>query len=345
MSIEPWLPRDELTRQEQALMKRLDRVRKLFGFFRLHRRRLFDDAFQAELAGMYRDTGAGKQPVSPALMAMATLVQAYLQVSDAEMVELTVVDLRVQMVLDRLGADTPAFSQGAFADFRTRLISTDMDIRLLERTVEIAREIVGVDVRKLPRSLRVAVDSSPFEGAGRVEDTFNLLGHAARSLVRAASKILRWRPTTIAERAGTEVLLMPSIKVALDVDWSDKNQKAQALATLVEQVDDLASWVESHVPESRLDEVAAQLATLQQIRVQDIEETPGTGAPRIMQGVARDRRVSIEDPEMRHGRKSARGTSLRTSTLSSSLQPASCRPTSPSATLCPHSRATWLGRS
>ena len=164
-------------------MKRLDRVRKLLGFLRVHRRRLFDDEFQAELATMYRGTGAGKVPVPPALMAMATFVQAYLAVSDAEMVELTVVDLRVQMVLDCLGADTPAFSQGALCDFRERLIRTDMDRRLLERTVEIARKTGGFDWRKLPRSLRVAVDSSPFEGAGRVEDTFNLLGHAARKLV------------------------------------------------------------------------------------------------------------------------------------------------------------------
>ncbi len=79
MSIERWQPREDLSRQEQALMKRLDRVRKLFGFLRVHRRQLFDDAFQDELATMYRDTGAGKSPVPPALMAMATLVRAYLR--------------------------------------------------------------------------------------------------------------------------------------------------------------------------------------------------------------------------------------------------------------------------
>lgn len=284
-------------------MKRLDRVRKLLGFLRVHRRQLFDDAFQDELATMYRDTGAGKSPVPPALMAMATLVQAYLGVSDAEMVELTVVDLRVQMVLDRLGADTPAFSQGALVDFRDRLIAAEMDRRLLERTVELARETNGFDWRKLPRSLRVAVDSSPFEGAGRVEDTFNLLGHAARKLVRCVARLLRWRPTTVAERAGTEVLLMPSIKAALDVDWFDPKQKSRAIGILVEQLDDLERWIERHVPEHAQAEVAPHLATLHQIRAQDLEET-ANGA-RIRQGVAHDRRVSIEDAEMRHGRKSS----------------------------------------
>lgn len=286
-------------------MKRLDRVRKLLGFLRVQRRDLFDDAFQDELATMYRDTGAGKPPVPPALMAMATLVQAYLGVSDAEMVELTVVDLRVQMVLDRLGEDAPAFSQGALVDFRDRLIRADMDRRLLERTVELARETGGFDWRKLPRSLRVAVDSSPFEGAGRIEDTFNLLGHAARNLVRCVAKLLRWRPTTVAERAGAEVLLMPSIKAALDVDWSDAVQKSEALISLVKQIDRLARWVERHVPEQFQPELTPYLATLRQIREQDIEETPSTGEPRIIDGVAHDRRVSIEDAEMRHGRKSS----------------------------------------
>lgn len=286
-------------------MKRLDRVRKLLGFLRLHRRRLFDDAFQDELATMYRDTGAGKEPVPPALMAMATLVQAYLGVSDAEMVELTIVDLRVQMVLDCVGADTPAFSQGAIVDFRDRLIRADMDRRLLERTVELAREVGGFDWRKLPRTLRVAVDSSPFDGAGRVEDTFNLLGHAARNLVRCVAKLLRWLPTTVAERAGAEVLLMPSIKAALDVDWSDEEQKLEATVRLVEQMDGLGWWVERNVPERLLPEAAEHLATLRQIRAQNFEETPGTKLPRIADGVAYDRRVSIEDPEMRHGRKTA----------------------------------------
>ena len=302
MAIARWTPPTELSRQEQSLLKRLDRVRKLLGFLRLHRHVLFSAEFQAELEGMYRDTGAGKDPVPPALMAMAALVQAYLGVSDAEMVELTVVDLRVQMVLGCLGATKPAFSQGSLVEFRERLIRADMDRRLLERTVELARETGGCDARKLPRSLRVAVDSSPFEGAGRVEDTFNLLGHAARKLVVCVAQLLRWRPTTVAERAGAEVLLMPSIKVALDVDWSDPDEKARALGRLVSQLDELQTWVERHVPADAMPVVKPHLATLRQIRSQDVEDTKK--GPRIRNGVAYDRRVSIEDAEMRHGRKS-----------------------------------------
>jgi hypothetical protein len=85
------------TRHEQFILKRLGRVRKLLGFLRRHWHELFDAAFQDELVAMYRTTGAGKEARPPAMMAMAMLVQGYLGISDAEMIELTVLDLRVQM--------------------------------------------------------------------------------------------------------------------------------------------------------------------------------------------------------------------------------------------------------
>src|SRR5262245_19550528 len=155
-----WNPRQTYTKQEEWLMRRLGRTRKLFAFLRAHRHELFDDAFQAELETMYRDTGAGKPPVTPALLAMVTLLQAYLGISDAEAVELSVMDRRWQLVLDCLEATEPPFSQGALGEFRARLIRTDMDRRLLERTVMLARRSKGFDTRKLPKTLRVVFDAS-----------------------------------------------------------------------------------------------------------------------------------------------------------------------------------------
>jgi len=40
-----WTPRVDLLPQEKLLMKRLTRVRALFGFLRLHRHELLDAAF------------------------------------------------------------------------------------------------------------------------------------------------------------------------------------------------------------------------------------------------------------------------------------------------------------
>jgi hypothetical protein len=305
MRIARWTPPVAPTRQEQFLLKRLDRVRKLLGFLRLHRHELFDDGFQDELAAMYRATGAGKAARPPAMMAMATLVQGYLGISDAEMIELTVVDLRVQMVLGCLGAEHPPFSQGALQEFRERLIAADLDRRVLERTVALAKATQAFDPRKLPKSLRVAIDSSPLEGAGRVEDTFNLLAHAARNVVSCAAGLLEWTHEQVCRQAGIPLLVESSIKRALDIDWNDAGEKREAITTLSRQLDALQAWIERQLPDALAKPpLKAQVETLVQIRTQDLEPDPQGGGVRIREGVAADRRVSIADKEMRHGRKS-----------------------------------------
>jgi len=307
MSVPRWQPSDLVTRREQILLKRLGRVRKLFGFLRQYRLRIFDDSFQDELAAMYRDTGAGSDPVVPALMAVAALLQGYVGASDAEVVELTIVDLRWQMVLGCLGCEAPAFSQGAFQDFRERLIRHGMDRRILERTVEVARETGAFDWRKLPKTLRVAIDSRPLEGAGRVEDTVNLLAHAAHNIVVCVAELLRWSEVRVAEAAGIPLLLASSVKKALDIEWSDPEAKAEAVERLAVQLDRLGAWIRQKLPEEmKKPPLREHLETLAQIRTQDLEPDPTAGGKRrrVREGVAEDRRVSIEDPEMRHGRKS-----------------------------------------
>lgn len=301
-----WNPSESLTRQEQLLLKRCTRVRKLFAFLRKHRLELFDDDFQAELDAMYRGSGAGKAPIAPALMAMAMLLQGYVGASDAESVELTVVDLRWQMVLGCLGADTPPFSQGALHDFRYRMIRHDMDRRLLERTVQLARKTEAFDWKKLPKTLRVAMDSSPLEGAGRVEDTINLFGHAARHVVACVAALLDWDVARVCVAAGIPVLLESSVKKGLDCEWSDPAQKANALQVLVDQLESLQAWIDEHLQEQTAEPPLRQsLDVLKQLVSQDLEPDPsGKGTKRIRQGVAVDRRVSVHDGEMRHGRKS-----------------------------------------
>jgi hypothetical protein len=137
------------------------------------------------------------------------------------MIGLTVVDLRVQMVLGCLGAEHPPFSQGALQEFRERLIAADLDRRVLERTVALAKATKAFDSRKLPKTLRVAIDSSPLEGAGQVEDTFNLLAHAARKVVSCAAGLLGWTDEQVCRQAGIPLLMASSIKRGLDIDWND----------------------------------------------------------------------------------------------------------------------------
>src|SRR5512144_1487942 len=133
-----WSPPQDLSPTEEKIAARAAKKKKLFVFLREIRTELFEPAFQEELVGMYRQTGAGKPPVPPALLAMATLLQAYTGVSDQEAVELTLDSKRWQLVLDGLGAEEPLFSQGTLYDFRIRLMSTGMDQRLLERVIPVS---------------------------------------------------------------------------------------------------------------------------------------------------------------------------------------------------------------
>lgn len=308
MAIECWSPRRTYSRQEEYLLKRLRRTRKLFAFLRDHRHEIFDDAMQTALESMYRDTGAGKDPVCPARMAMAALMQGYLAVSDAEAVELTVVDLRWQMVLDRLGSTKPVFSQGAFQEFRERMIRHDMDRRVMEKTIALARTTGAFDFKKLPKTLRVAMDSSPLEGAGRVEDTVNLLAHAGRKIVDCVAGLLSWPRERVCKEAGIPLLAESSVKKALDYTWSDPEDKAEAITLLVTQLTSLERWIQQRLPEELArPPLQEHVETLHQLMEQDLEPDPnggGKGGVHIRQGVAPDRRVSVEDKEMRHGRKS-----------------------------------------
>jgi len=305
MAIARWNPRQTYTKAEEWLMCRVGRTRKLFAFLRAHRHELFDEAFQAELASMYRDTGAGKPPVPPALLAMVTLLQAYLGVSDAEAVELSVVDRRWQLVLDCWEATEPPFSQGALGEFRVRLIRTDMDRRLLERTVTVARQSKAFDARKLPKTVRVAFDASALEGAGRVEDTINLLGHAARKVVACVAVLLGCAVEAVAQQAGIPVLLAPSVKTGLDVDWADPQAPVEALQRLGQQLEALEVWVQRQMPHAlRQEPLQQHVATLHQVQAQDLEPQPNGQGIRLRDGVAPERRCAIEDAEMRHGRKS-----------------------------------------
>ncbi len=114
-----WKPEVECSEREERLLKLAGRSRKLFVFLRESRHEIFADVFQTELETMYRGSGQGEEPQPPALMCMVLLLQAYLQVSDAEAVRLSATDRCWRLVLGTLAEDDdkPAFSQGGCSSF------------------------------------------------------------------------------------------------------------------------------------------------------------------------------------------------------------------------------------
>ena len=294
-----WHPPVELTVAEQAVARRIRRA-KLFVFLRQWRHVLFDDAYQQELAEALYGAGArGRPPVPPALLALATLLQAYTGASDDEAVEAAALDRRWQLALGGLEGRGAPFSKGTLVAFRRRLIAGGQDRRLLERTVELAERTGGFG----PRALRAALDSSPLWGAGRVEDTYNLVGHALRKALGLVARQQGRGLAAVAAEAGADAVAASSLKAALDRDWDDAEQRQRALEAVLDALEAVERWLAGQASAAADPGVRAGLACAREVRAQDVE-ADAAGRPTLRRGVARARRISVEDAQMRHGRKS-----------------------------------------
>jgi transposase len=201
--------------------------------------------------------------------------------------------------LDCLETSESPFSKGTLVAFRQRLIEKGLDRRLIERTIELAERSKAFGAR----ALRAALDSSPLWGAGRVEDSYNLMGHALRKALGVIAQQQGRGLAQVAQEAGAAILGGTSLKAALDLNWDDPDEREQALGMILATLDSVQSWLAGQNAAITDPTVQESLATAQQVRDQDVE-TGAEGIAKLRQGVAKERRISVEDAEMRHGRKS-----------------------------------------
>lgn len=311
-----WNPSEECSESEAHVL-RLCKKQKLWGFLRRSRHLILDDEVRQRLAKFYTTNGPGRPPVAPERLALAMLMQVAFGVADHEVPTLTAVDRRWQVILDCLGVDEPIFSQGTLFNFREKARKDGFMRFLLDKTVSMARATRGFSDRRL----RAIFDSSPLVGAGRVEDTFNRLGHAIVNLVAAAAQEASRTPEDVTEELGLIIGSASSVKTALDVDWREPKARAEALQILIAQFERVQNWLNSKFDESVIKEppLVEHIAVVERILSQDTEPDPdapapsspssgeeakGAGLRRIKEGGS-DRVVSLSDPDMRFGRKSS----------------------------------------
>lgn len=292
-----WAPKR--TDAERKVAAKLRKASSFYRFLWEIRDELLSSEFEDELVRSYQPRG--QEPCPPALLAMVMLLQRYDGLSDADAVDAAENDRRWQLVLGCLGTEQAPFGQGTLVRFRMRAVANDLDKRLVERTIELAKKTGGFGWKQL----RVALDSSPLHGAGRVEDTWNLIGRAMSKVVHAVSVVLDVEEDTVIESAGLSVLSGDSIKGALDIDWDDDDAQEAALQKLLRQVDALEHWVAKRASQQATQPpLKPSLELLRSVVGQDIEPDPAGNGRRIKQEVSKERIISISDPQMRHGRKS-----------------------------------------
>jgi transposase len=276
-----------------------------YGFLASQQGELFRDE---DFAALYV-LDNGRPSVPPSLLATALVLQTYDGVSDDEAKQRADYDLRWKVALG-VGLDARPFAKSTLQEFRAQLIVHREQAAIFKKSLELAKRR-GKFRRQdgEARRLKVALDTTNVLGRGAVKDTYNLLGDGIVKLARALAKLVEEPLAAWAARHGYgRYVAAPSLKGTFEIDWSDAEQRRQVLGEIVADADrllELARQARTGLLEGSAGEAALVEAAglLSRVLVQDVERR-AAGAV-LRQGVAADRLVSVHDPELRHGRKSA----------------------------------------
>ncbi len=270
-----------------------------YGFLATQRSRLFRDE---DFGDLYCLTN-GRNSVPPSQVALALLLQAHDRVSDEEAVARADFDIRWKVALG-IELDEHPFAKSTLQLFRAHLILHDKVRAVFTKSLDFARQTGYLKHRKM----KAVLDTTFILGAGAVKDTYNLLADGIVKLVRVLAGLAGDEPTAWAAANGLARYFAPSIKGTAEINWDDKAQRQTFLQGIVADAESLLADARAALaqdaegaPEKHDIQEAADL--LAQLLLQDIERTPAGAA--LKEGTSPDRIVSVHDPEMRHGHKSA----------------------------------------
>lgn len=270
-----------------------------YGMLAVEGHRLFLDEL---FASMYCEDN-GRPCTAPSLMAKALLLQMHDRCSDEEAAKRAQFDIRWKVALC-VELEQKPFGRSTLQEFRARLHLNEKFEAIFLASIEEAKRLGLLKNRKLT----VALDTSPILGRGAVKDTYNLVADGIRNLAKALAEALNVGVKAWAEQNDlARYWGGSSLKGDAGIEWSNDAERRLFLNALVSDVDRIllkAAQVRHGLPpgaaSQRIEEAERLLRRLLE---QDVDRSGPT--PTIKDGVARDRVVSVHDPEMRHGRKSA----------------------------------------
>ena len=234
----------------------------------------------------------GRPSVPPARLTKVLILENYENLSDREALEMVRFNIKWKYALD-VPLDYEGFDRSLLVYFRARLLINNKDKLVFKKTLELARK-AGL----LKKEVDQVIDSTPMLGAGAVKDTYELLRDGIRKILSLADKKTKSKMSLSLKAYGKND---PKPKI----NWDNKKERRELLSILISDVKEVLSHldVDKKDIDTQLKDAANLLA---KIVIQDIEEDK-KNKPKIKKGVAKDRIISIADPEMRHGRKSSAG--------------------------------------
>ena len=220
------------------------------------------------------------------------VLQRLFGLSDREAVEAFTFDTRWKYACGGLVFDHAGFAHTVLVDMRARLDASDDKRRIFNVTVEAAGAAGLVGAKRV-------LDSTPLYDAVATMDTITLIRSAIRGLLRVADDELEGVLRGVM-RSGDDY----ASAAKPQIDWDDVEARDALIDSRARDAFAGLAVLDGRELGAEVAEADELLAT---VVGQDLEETDD-GSLRIARRVAKDRVISTEDPEARHGHKTqARG--------------------------------------
>ena len=259
----------------------------VFGLLAAHRRVLFPAEMFADLF----PSGRGRPSVPADIAASVLVLQALHGLSDREAMAAVRTDLRWKVACG-LPVGHGGFDASTLTYWRRRLAVSEQPNRIFDAVRSVVAE-TGV----LTGKTRRALDSTVLDDAVATQDTVTQL----IAIIRKVRREVPGADGVVARRCTGHDYDDPGKP---RIAWDDSEARAVLVDALVRD----AVALLDEVSRLELDEQAAQtVALLALIAGQDVEPAPGSdgtdGRWQISRTVAKDRVISVVDPQTRHAHK------------------------------------------
>jgi hypothetical protein len=259
----------------------------VFALLRDHRRVLFPDSQFVDLF----PSGKGRPSIPVDIIASVLVLQALFGLSDREAMRAVRTDLQWKVACG-LPIGHAGFDPSVLTYWRRRLLASENPNRIFEAVREVIAQTGAVKGKT-----RRALDSTVLDDAVATQDTVT-------QLIAIIRKVRR----DIPEAVG----MVARVCTAHDYDdpgkpqiaWNDSEARQALISALVNDALALLVELDGLELDAEQSRTVALLALLAGQDVEPAEDSDGTdGRWRIARKVAKDRVISVVDPEARHAHK------------------------------------------
>jgi len=249
-----------------------------------------DDMFQS----MYC-LGNGRPPISPALLAMATILQFHRNLSDREMERACMFDIEVKYALS-LRLDERPFDHSSLGDFRRRLLKNDKEKAVFDRLIEtlVEQKLIGKNEMQRIDATHVLADIAL--------PTMTVM---VKKGVRGVLIPLQKRHPKAYKSLGKKISLLEYDHRRVDHEVDGRLDMEVKQKKLVEVVQDARIVLRKTETIKNDEELSEQVELLKRIlREHMTEDDDGNPKEKIRKEKPPDLLVSPVDPDARFGAKS-----------------------------------------